>query len=445
MNAYAPWVYHSQKPDTFSLKHFVESDCFKGKQGEDFAVAVFEYLCDPETGIFHYCPVEDRFRNREVHDPLVILNAFGFCICHIHAHITVQIFKAAGYTARVACITGHEGAEIFYDGLWHYYDTDLRGYSRRHPPEQHIVASREDCYKDPTIISQQQNPSKPVYYVADRPAERMAELFKSEPHYLKPVDELTHSMDFVLRPGETIVRNVTNEGKYIMTGNYRRMWEMFWIEPGPGGPKDRWNTKRNWSNGHWVYEPNLKSESADIDYGAREISGFVQTDNGLEVEPGETGMMTIPFDLPYPICGIPDETGIYPPRNGALFTLDTVRSRRADKINLSLSFDEGKNWDKVWFSAAHDRSVQTIDLTRFLDNRYRFLLKIDVIAAKRAASETSHKFDSVTLENDKPALLGFRADLSFMHSPWVMPLLEAGKTNVMRYHAMDKNGRPSRK
>ncbi|MFH1708519.1 MAG: hypothetical protein ABIF71_11470 [Planctomycetota bacterium] len=213
MRAYSPWVVSEGRPNVSTLDAFVRSPQFAGLKDEELAVALWRYFSSDTEGVYHYCPPEDEFRGREIHDIIRILNCFGFAICHIHAHIQAQAFLAAGYPARIACITGHEGTEIFYDGGWHYLDCDLKGYSRRHPPEEHIIASREDMFGDPTIVSQQKTPSTPTYYVPDRPPEYIAKLVATPPEYLRPIDETLHTIDFVLRPGERLVRYFDHHGK----------------------------------------------------------------------------------------------------------------------------------------------------------------------------------------------------------------------------------------
>ncbi|MBI5086214.1 MAG: hypothetical protein HZB13_16650, partial [Acidobacteria bacterium] len=66
----------------------------------------------------------------EVLDPLKLLNSYGFGLCYHIAPVLEAMFEAAGFEdARVWFLTGHAVAEVFYEGSYHYFDSDLMGYT----------------------------------------------------------------------------------------------------------------------------------------------------------------------------------------------------------------------------------------------------------------------------------------------------------------------------
>ena len=61
-----------------------------------------------------------------VYDPLVLLE-LGNMYCTQGAIMAIDLFGAAGYPGRLVQLAQHQIAEIYYDGSWHYFDTDLFG------------------------------------------------------------------------------------------------------------------------------------------------------------------------------------------------------------------------------------------------------------------------------------------------------------------------------
>src|SRR5438132_12396246 len=66
----------------------------------------------------------------EVLDPVKLLNSYGFGLCYHIAPLLEAVYQAGGFEdARVWFLTGHTVAEVFYDGAYHYYDSDMLGYT----------------------------------------------------------------------------------------------------------------------------------------------------------------------------------------------------------------------------------------------------------------------------------------------------------------------------
>src|SRR6476646_4389645 len=80
----------------------------------------------------------------EVLDPVKLLNSYGFGLCYQIAPVLEAVWKAGGFQdARVWFLTGHTVAEVYYDGSYHYFDSDMMGYNTigRAPVAQSPVAS----------------------------------------------------------------------------------------------------------------------------------------------------------------------------------------------------------------------------------------------------------------------------------------------------------------
>jgi hypothetical protein len=225
----------------------------------------------------------------EVLDPLKLLNSYGFGLCYHIAPVLEAVWKAGGFEdARVWFLTGHTVAEVYYEGAYHYYDSDMMGYNAvgRGSPKQLPVASVHQIEQDGNIILSKLKGPKEVdpavveapWYPADvREAaiDGLAELFTTtSDNWLFPFERTPqgHSMSFELRPGERLIRYFEPEsvGAYYLpykaTG---RAWEEFPQEiaqyqiktrDGPRSQKDN----RLWATGLLEYRVPIGGEAKQV-------------------------------------------------------------------------------------------------------------------------------------------------------------------------------------
>jgi len=423
MTRYAPWIVSEHVPDLSSLDRLVADPHFAGKTGADLAVALWRLMVDRDLGIFHYCPAQEPFWGRDVFDPLQVLNVYGFAICHIHAHVLAILFRAAGFASRIANIRGHEGTEVFYDDRWHYFDADIQMFHRLRPPNEHIIASRQDTYEDPTLVSDQPNPSFP-YHIPDRLPERFAELYKVEPSYPDVLEERLHGMDFRLRPGEEMTCYFHHRGRWVVFENYPAMFTRYRSETGPEGPTERFWPRRQWGNGSFHYAPDLTDGSRDAECGADAMAGLAPAAGGLTCQ-AESGSAVFAFESPYVYCGIPDPLRRVPAAEGTTVAaaFDLPEGAAA---GIDFAPERGETWETIWRSHGRTGEVAcAADFTERAEGRYRFRLRF-------------------RLEGEGAALKSLETRLWFMVSPHSLPALRRAGENRMRLHSGDRHGLPTR-
>ncbi len=223
----------------------------------------------------------------EVLDPMKLLNSYGFGLCYHIAPLLEAVFEAGGFEdARCWFLTGHTVAEVYYDGAYHYFDSDMMGYnvagdgSFRSKP----VASVRDLERDGTIIlgklaAPDQVKSQVVdqpWYPADVKARAMGDLASlfttAADNHLYPYTRYSpgHSMDFVLRPGEKLIRYFKPEEPGLFYLPYKfdgQQWTEFPQEfaqysirtaDGPRSQKD----DRLWATGRIEYSPASQLDQA---------------------------------------------------------------------------------------------------------------------------------------------------------------------------------------
>ena len=422
-----PWVEVSGGTDFRSIPALLASPRFAGKTGQELAVAIWEFMVDPEEGIYHFWTPLERGHNRKVTDPLKLLNVFGWCLCGTNANIMADLFRQVGLPdGRAVHINGHVVPEAFYDDAWHLLDADLRACHRKHPPHQEQIASVAELVADPTLVTDQQNPSQP-YYLPDRPAAKMADLYECEPHAAPLYAEHAHTMDFVLRPGERLVRNTDNEGKWIWFADYDDLSKRYsgeWLDRGP------WQRKaahRSYGNGLWVYEPQLTDDFLDFELGVSDNDGLAPSDAGLATTRAGECSCTFEFDSPYVFTGKPAR-GDDEAADGCILEAGIRIEGKGSSARIEMLVGDDPSWVTVWEGTNRSSDQVRLDLTSRVTNAYRFLLRF--------------RFDG--LEAGGCGLESLRVESAIMVAPASLGRLAEG-ANRLNVRFGDAHGLPTRR
>lgn len=283
---YSPKVVLAGQPDTTDLKSLTQTlyaNAHATTEREK-AEAIWRFLLTDgrfvKPGIFYHIPgwaYEEPMG--EVLDPVKLLNSYGFGLCYQDAPLLQALWTAGGFAqTRVWFLTGHTVAEVYYDKQFHYYDSDMMGYTTigNGPVHQSTVASVQQLADDPNIfLSKLQSPRKvrdgavdaPWYNADVREAAigGLAGLFSSRADnhlYSSTRYPQGHAMDFTLRPGERMIRYYnaeTDMEKYLPYETDGSQWAEFpkdvgsllLVSAGPRSEKD----DRRWATGRIEYEP----------------------------------------------------------------------------------------------------------------------------------------------------------------------------------------------
>jgi len=314
----------------------------------------------------------------EVLDPVKLLNSYGFGLCYHIAPLLEAVYKAGGFEdARVWFLTGHTVAEVFYDGAYHYFDSDMMGYNSIGPgdPRRSPVASVHQLEQDGQVMLCKLKDPRDVnaklvdepWYPADvREAaiDGLAELFTTtEDNRLFPFTRYAqgHSMEFIVRPGERLIRYFRPEEPGLFYLPYKRTekgWEEFPQEvaqyqirtaDGPKSQKD----DRLWSTGRIEYTPVLSDPRA---YYSK--------------SPDET---VFQVTSPYVIID-------------AKFSMELNLASNADAVQVETSTDGGKTWTEAgrvagplkgrWEVAPHIEARSAHGVLTAVSGRYEYLVKI---------------------------------------------------------------------
>jgi hypothetical protein len=288
---YSPKVLRKGQPDPTDLARFAHGI---------YAQAGAHTSRDKAEAIWHYFLTDGRFvapgfwyhiagwayeePMGEVLDPLKLMNSYGFGLCYHIASPLAAVYRAGGFEdARVWFLTGHTVAEVFYDGAYHYYDSDMLGYTTlgNGPPKSSTVASVHQLETDGGLIlsklkGEREADAKLVdspWYPADVRAGAMkdlAELFSTvSDNSLFPFERASQGYrpEFVLRRNERLVRYFHPEpadAYYLPYQFDGENWTEFpkdvpefniRVAAGPRSQKD----DRSWGTGLLEYRPPMMS------------------------------------------------------------------------------------------------------------------------------------------------------------------------------------------
>ncbi len=334
---YSPKVLRAGQPDSTDLKKFAAAIYGQAhaQTPREKAEAIWRFFLTDGRFVkpgfwYHIAGWAYEEPAGEVLDPMKLLNSYGFGLCYHIAPLLEAVYEAGGFEdARVWFLTGHTVTEVFYDGAYHYFDSDMMGYnvagegSFRGKP----VACVRQLEQDPDIMigklaSPKQTKDGTVdypWYPADVRAAAipdLANLFTTtNDNRLFPYTRYStgNSMDFTLRPGEKLIRYFRPEEPGLFYLPYKfdgKQWSEFpqeiaayriRTEDGPRSQKD----KRTWATGRIEYAP-----------------------------PKIGGERALIFDMPSPYV-IMD----------ARFRMHALMASAASSVSIATSRDGGATWD----------------------------------------------------------------------------------------------------
>ncbi len=418
---YSPRVLSPHVADTYSMTTFARFHRWRDLSGDAKVFEIFKYLTDPHTGLYPLgVPAwegdEELSEYGAVRDPVKMLNVYPIGHCGTLGPTTAGIMEDMGIgPARTLIIPGwnHVASEAFYGGQWHYLDLDVRAVFRR---DDGSLASMADAQRDATLWNK---PNGPLFFPLDALDQVRQTYAKTAVDHRYGVSSGGHTMDYLLRAGESFTRWWKPQGgRWNHHASYgERPFPRSVIERAPRGPKSKHEsfTVHTHGNGRFTYRPNLTAQSADFADGVYDWRNVEAGPTGLTLkEPGE-GYAIFEVRSPYvivPLVGDLDSRA--DDREASVVKADAANT------SLALSLDHGLTWREL------GRNGGTSDPTTQVSGTYGYLLKLTLRG--RPAQAVVRSLEITTWVQVHPASL---------------PALRKG-TNVMRLVTGDHHGLPTR-
>ncbi len=377
-----PRVTSEHNADTSDLLRFRQFHQWKDKKGQDLALAVWKYLCNKETGLYHMNEVLDGpDPSREystVRDPLKLMNVYNVGYCGIFGPTLSGVFNGIGFekTRSFSVPKWHHcTTEVWYDGAWHYYDLDVRGALMK--PDG-VIASVAEAQRDRSLWV---NPARKVepFFPNDRNKDRVWRIYRdSKIDYSYRWFQMGHTMDFRLRQGESLTRWWHPQGgRWHHIKSYNKGFVRKLLLRKPLGYKSNHRDFSVWTqgNGLWHYAPNLTAKSTDFADGVRSVQNLKPGAKGLELTADKgTAVFEVftPWIIVARINDLDDESD---DTEASVITLDA-----ALHVSLLVSVNHGKSWQDVTMVQPGKHAV---DLTKWVKGAYGYLIMLRTAGGAR--------------------------------------------------------------
>jgi len=380
-----PRVTSEHNADTSDLGRFREYHKWKDKEGQELAIAVWQYLCSTETGLYHMQAITDGSdpwsEYSLVRDPIKIMNVYNVGFCGIFGPVLDGVYQGIGFeTGRAFSVPKwyHTTTEVWYNGGWHYFDLDVRGALLR--PDG-TVASVAEAQTDRSLWTSPKLKIEP-FFPSHSDKSKVFEIYRDSPidnfyHWFQG----GHVMDFRLRQGETFTRYWRpQDGRWHHLTEFNKGFVRDLLETEPIGYKSNHPEFSIWTqgNGLWNYAPNLTTASSDFADGVRSSQNLQSGEKGLVLK--ATGEGEAVFEVFSPWIIVPKVNDLDNPNDDTEASVVTIDAARP--VTVSVSLDHGRSWTKVTTVSS---GRHTIDLTRRVKSTYGFLVKL---SASGIANET---------------------------------------------------------
>jgi len=392
---YSPWILSEHVADTRDATRFAADARWASLQGQEKALAVWRYLTDPVTGTWHYADTSEggdaNWESRIVKDPIKDLNVYGYAVCSVHACMIEGLYEALGFGVRQMEFGGyHRTAEVEWDGGWHYLDVDERAYL---VDETGRVVSVTEAVTRPELWEPSAQRVSP-FYPQNGGVRGISELSKhgsGQAHWHWRT--LGHTMDFTLRPGESLTRYWRGQGRWRADPSWTVEGQLKSLQEEPAGPKTsrEISVNNSYGNGKWVYEPKLSSRYADFAEGVYRTHNVKLDAKGLRLTTARKGWAEWRVRTPYLIAGRPNNLANQEDdTDGAI-----VEFTASGDVALRVSTDQGRRWEKVW-SDPKARGKHRIDLTKWVAGKYEYHVRLDLAGKPRGTRLSSLRLTTWT-------------------------------------------------
>ncbi|NUQ62375.1 MAG: putative Ig domain-containing protein [Pirellulales bacterium] len=334
--------------------------------------------------LYHETPL---FANDVPHDPVRLMNFFGFNLCDDAGNAGCSVFHHAGLVgSKNRALNGHVQCEACVGGKLQFMDIDMDCFYLDRENERPV--SGDACARDHDLVRRELNYGRVVSSFES--SEAPAALFGPDDR-LYDAQLRGHAIAYTLRPGEKADFRWDNAGKYCAES---QQWA---------------HRPKYFGNSKFVFRPRLDLKSAERDAAvAVGLAAATAADgSGNLAGTSADAYLVYRVGVPYAICGGTVRAGLGGKQAG-------------DRCSIAVSLD-GKTWKEVWTHQGAGVQVPVVTLDAALDvlnqpAKYGYFVRIGLgsVSAVAAAS-----LDWLEIETD------------VMAAPASLPRLQLGANHAV--------------
>ena len=338
--------------------------------------------------------------------PVRGMNGFGYGICGHSAYMLKALCLAAGVQARVQEIWGHTVNEAFWDGKWHFLDSNVKVYYLGR--DNRTLASLAELEKEPWLIQRTIHPRDP---------------------WVKPIDPPGRNEEFVRYIVSALDNYVDTSSDSVIFTNYSMAWNLKpgmkllrWWEPRLAkfeGSDKRAIVPSRYANGQIIWEPDLDKldmkdyievvDNVTTKWSKGGKGPAIQVDYLQDDQNSRPSRVKLPLDSPWPAVG-------------GRFSCTMVKDPGC-AVSVFYGEPEWSDGNLYTYRWGSGRETDTFDLDHFIRD-----------------SQPAYHYDIGFMLNGRgkgsvPRTAGvdwFRSETDLQISPHAIPALKLGR-NVIRY------------
>ncbi len=354
--------------------------------------------------LYHQTPL---FSDAEPHDPVKLLNVFGFNLCDDAGHAGCSLFFHAGLTgSKNRALNGHVQCEAFVDGRFEFLDVDMDCFYLDR--ENRFPVGGDQLARDHDLVRRELNYGPVVDRF--RPSDTVAALFGPDDRRFD-ARRRGHEIAYTLRPGERVEFRWDNVGKYCCQG-------------------PEWQHRPPYfGNSKFVFCPRLTL--ADIRRDAFQWHDLAaapdQAAPARVVGVSQRATLSYQIQTPYPVCGGTVRAEFFGRSDGDTFT-----------VSLSLN---GRTWKELWRASGKGRHVATVPLDAALDvhhapAKYAYFVRVGLSSAADSTAGAAHSPTPSTSQSRPTAgLCRLEIETDVLAAPFSLPRLRVGQNRVVYWDA----------
>lgn len=332
--------------------------------------------------LYHESPL---FADNEPHDPVRLMNIFGFNLCDDAGNAGCSLYHHGGFPgSRNRALYGHVQCEALVDPDaefgFQFMDIDMDAFyldrENELPLDGDVIAQDHDLARRELNYG----PEVSAFKASDAPAA----LFGPDDRYANPTLR-GHEIAYTLRPGERAQFRWDNIGKVC------------------SGEPSRKHIPKYFGNSKFIFEPRLSMARIEAD--AESVTDIAQAGEAVAGASADAAIV-YRVSVPYLICG-------------ATVTVSFEGAQADDRFTVSLSRD-GEQWQQLWSAQGDGAHAAEVALDEHLDlynapGEYEYLVRIGLASG----AEGSAKLASLSLDTD------------VMAAPQSLPRLSLGTNRVV--------------